>query len=355
MIIGNHISKNKFYSVLEKRMHEYKEAIFGNRKVQGMELQMLQTSLYNIEQLRKIDSQTNLFGSGFWGYGLNSISDGKETYSHQDVEEIKKIGGLNKHHEDYRILLLLIFKIENDAFYSSFFSIDTCMVKFNSNINAKFDLNDFDNATLRFRGSSIFIDLAFKKIEKPISFQIETYVVGGYLSGMGLAKYYADRITELANEVKNRNKLNDDKDSETSDLNKKIDKVEIKLRNIIVDILTTETGKEDFQILLTGDAKSQVKRRIEQHVAKHPNMNEKDFKLLKDAIQFCDIEHLKKTILKPEHWPYFEFKFKDKSKVEKYLDQLSEARHVVKHTRDMTNFVLFEGKAAVEWLEMVLS
>jgi len=34
---------------------------------------------------------------------------------------------------------------------------------------------------------------------------------------------------------------------------------------------------------------------------------------------------------------------------------LSEARHVVKHTRDMTNFVLFEGKAAVEWLEMVLS
>lgn len=355
MSTDNHISKNKFYSVLEKRMHEYEEAIFGNRMLQGMELQMLQASLYNLEQLKRIDSQINLFGPGFWGYGITSISDAKETYSHHDVEEIKKIVGLNKHLEDYRILLLLIFKIENDAIYFSFFSMDTCTVKFNSNINTKFDLNDFDNAALRFRGNSIFIDLAFKKVEKQISFQIETYMIGEYLSRLELAKYYTNRITELANEVKNRNRLSADKDSQASDLNKKIDQVEIKLRNFIVDILCTETGKEDFQTLLTGDAKSQVKRRIAQHVAKHPNMNEIDFKLLKDAIQFCDIEHLKKTILKPEYWPYFESKIKDKFKVEKYLDQLSDVRHVVKHTRDMTDFVLFEGKAAVEWLEMVLS
>jgi hypothetical protein len=232
--------------------------------------------------------------------------------------------------------------------------MDTCSVKFTSKINNKFYLRDFDNASFRYQGNSIFIDLTFKKVERPVSFQIETYVIGGNLSGMQLAKYYMNSITNFANEVKKSENLGADKESETSYLNKKIDEVEINLRNVIVDILCRETGREDFQTLLTGDAKSQVKRRIEQHVAKHPNMNEVDYKLLKDAIQFCDIEHLKKTVLKPEYWAYFKFKFKDKAKVEKYLDQLSEVRHVVKHTRDMTDFILFEGKASIEWLEMVL-
>lgn len=355
MSSDNHISKNKFYTVLEKRLHEYEEAVFGNQMKYGMKQQMMQASLYSIDKIKAIDSQTNLFGSGFWGYGINSISDGKATHFHLDVEEIKKIGGLNKHHEDYRILLLLIFKIENGSLYVSLFSIDTCSVRFNSNINTKYDLNNFDNAAMRLLGTNIFIDLFFKGLEKPVSFQIETYMVGGNLSGMDLAKYYIDKITELANEMKSKYKLITTSENRTSELNKQIDKIENELRTLIADTLSNETGKDDFECLITGNAKQQIRRKITQHVNKHPNVNSDDFKTIKKSIQFCDIEHLKQIILRNDYWQFFVSKFKDKSKVEKYFDDLSGMRNVVKHSREMTNLVLYEGNAALEWFKMVLN
>jgi hypothetical protein len=138
-------------------------------------------------------------------------------------------------------------------------------------------------------------------------------------------------------------------------LNEVIDKIENKLRDIVVKVLIEGTGKEDFESLLTGEAKQQVRRRIEQFIDKHPNQTKEDFKLLKKSIQFCDIEHLKKVIIKDEYWTWFESIFQDKSKVERYFNQFSEIRHVVKHTREMTTLILHEGKAAIEWFEMIQS
>ena len=351
---SSHITKNKFYEVIQKRLHEYREAIFGNRLYHGMSLMMLQSSEFSINELKLIDSQMNLFGSDFWGYGINKISIGKEGYSHLDVEQIKKIGKLNKHHEDYRILLLLIFKVENNALYANFFSIDTCKPSFNSNLHTKYDLRNFDNAELKLRtNNNIFVELFFKGNDHPLSFQIETYHVGGYLSGIQLAQYYVNNIKDLADEAKNKENLKPDVD-QISELNEKIDKIESELRKLIGDTLIKETGKDDFETLLTGGTRGQLKRRIKQHVDKHPNKIDSDFKSLKRAIQFCDIEDLKKTILKLEYWQFFELKFQDKLKVEKYFDYLGELRNVIKHKRELTNLVLHEGMAAIEWFEMTL-
>jgi hypothetical protein len=77
--------------------------------------------------------------------------------------------------------------------------------------------------------------------------------------------------------------------------------------------------------------------------------------LLKDAIQFCNIEHLKKIILKEKNWEFFEIKFREKDKVVQYFEQLNNARKAVKHTRELTTFVSLEGEAAIEWFGMVLS
>ena len=62
MSSDNHIAKNKFYEVLEKRLQEYREGIFGNRMTLGINLDMLQAMLYSSNQLKMIDSQTSLFG-----------------------------------------------------------------------------------------------------------------------------------------------------------------------------------------------------------------------------------------------------------------------------------------------------
>jgi hypothetical protein len=351
---SRHITKNKFYEVIQKRLYEYREAIFGNSLSQPMSLMMLQSAQYSINQLKIIDSQINLFDSVFWGYGINNISVGNESYSHLNVEQIKRIGGLNKHHEDYRIFLLLIFKVEKCALFANFFSIDSCKPNFNSNLNIKYDLKNFDNAELKLRtNNNIFIEFFFKGNDQPMSFQIETYHVGGYLTGIELAKYYVNKIKELADEAKNKENLKADVD-EISELDKKIYKIERELRRLIGNTLMKETGKNDFESLLSGKAKEQIKRKLIQHVKKHPNKKYSDFKLLDRAIQFCDIEDLKKTILKPEYWQFFELRFQDKLKVEKYFDNLSELRNVIRHKRELTNLVMYEGKAAIEWLEMVI-
>ncbi len=78
------------------------------------------------------------------------------------------------------------------------------------------------------------------------------------------------------------------------DLSKVIDDVEVELRNVIVKILTQQTGQKDFEILITGDAKQQVRKRIELYLEKHPNKSKEDFRTIEKSIQFCDIEHLKR-------------------------------------------------------------
>ena len=154
-------------------------------------------------------------------------------------------------------------------------------------------------------------------------------------------------------EIEGNSKLKGTNTFDLSEINDTIDRTEIKLRNIVVDVLIQQMETEDFENLLTGDAKQQVRRRIGQYIEKHPNQTKENFKSLKKAIQFCDIEHLKKMILKDEYWDGFQSIFKDKFKVEKYFDQFSEFRHVVKHKREMTNLILNEGKASISWFEMI--
>ena len=115
-----------------------------------------------------------------------------------------------------------------------------------------------------------------------------------------------------------------------------------------------KTGKENYEDILTGSPKSDIRRRIKQHVDQHPREKMDDYKLLKNAIEFTDIEHLKLVILKESNWEYFESIFKSKDATEKYFNQLSQIRHTLKHSRKMTELVKLEGMASIEWFSQVI-
>lgn len=355
MYLDKHISKSYFFEVLEKRLREYEEAIFGIKKMPSMKQHLLTALLHHIQELKKNDALYNLFGKSFWGFGINNICDGSDGYTNPDVFEVKKIGGLNKHHEKYRYLYLLLFKIENDSLFVSTFIIDSCGYGHTSKINKEFKLEDFKNYEILKRGSAIIIELFFTSSSKPIRFQIDTYHFGGHLSGELLAKYYVENITKLASEHKSPQTQTLSEKNKDVTLDKKIDKVEINLRALIANTLIRAFAKEDYESLLTGDEKKQIKNCIKEYVGLHPNKKEDDFILLKDAIQFCNIEHLKKIILKEKNWEFFEVKFGEKDKVARYFEQLNNLRKAVKHSREITNLISFEGEAAIEWFGMVLS
>src|SRR5438067_5780527 len=99
-----------------------------------MKLQMTTARLHNLQTIKRIIEENNLLDADIWGYGINSISDGKEEFSSIDVEAVKRTGGLNKHHESFRKLHLLTYKIENNALFVSTFSIDSCSVGVDCNV-----------------------------------------------------------------------------------------------------------------------------------------------------------------------------------------------------------------------------
>jgi hypothetical protein len=167
-----------------------------------------------------------------------------------------------------------------------------------------------------------------------------------FYSGIRISKEGVEKIEENFE----KREINDNK----KELNELVDSIELKLRNIITSTLKLKTGKINFEDILTGEPKQQVRRRIKLHLEKHPNQDINDFQRLEKSIQFCDIEHLKTIVLKDEYWNFFEPKFKDKSFAEKYFDQFSELRHTLKHTRELTDLVAFEGQAAITWFTMVL-
>ncbi|OQP62779.1 hypothetical protein A3860_26045 [Niastella vici] len=132
-----------------------------------------------------------------------------------------------------------------------------------------------------------------------------------------------------------------------------IDNLETRLRNTIVETLTKETGKNNWEDLITGDARSALKARIRQHTNNHPGTNSQDFAMLNKAIQFFDVDHLKKVIINA-HWAHFESIFQDKMSVERFFDDFANLRHTIKHNRELTALVSASGNAAIIWITMAL-
>lgn len=348
-----HISESQFIQILHRRMDEYFVGITGNEGSSSRAMHFKTAQRINIQNVQTQAKKSNLYNSGFWGYGINSISDGTEIHSSLDVEDFKRIQGLNKHQNEHRLFWLLTFKIEDESLFVSIFCVDTARFNVNSNINTKYELKDFKNTRLRMRGNTIYIDIFFNNLDKPIHFQLDTYAQGGKLSGQQLAEYYIEQITRRAETIKSKHQTIEDAKIVRSELEIDVDRLEIKLRELFVNILEKETGKDEYQDIITGSPKTDLRRRIKKHVDLHPEENIEDYNLLKNAIQFADIEHLKLIILKDANWNFFQPIFQNKIATEKYFNQLSQLRHTLKHSRKLTDLVRLEGMASLEWFNQI--
>lgn len=66
-----HCSVEQFFSVVEKRLLMYQDAIGGSRHSLGPNMRL--AVHHNMERLKQYNRQYNLFGRGPWGYGINQI------------------------------------------------------------------------------------------------------------------------------------------------------------------------------------------------------------------------------------------------------------------------------------------
>jgi hypothetical protein len=152
--LSHHTHKHQFFSIIEQRLGEYAIALQSSSGP-NLALHFGTCRVRHLEQLKRWDSQSELFGGDFWGYGINHICDGKKMFQQPDVQEIINMDGFNKFHEPYRNFQLLSFRVENDFLMVSTFNIDTGSVDSNANLKTPVLLKDFNYAKKVIYGQKI--------------------------------------------------------------------------------------------------------------------------------------------------------------------------------------------------------
>lgn len=135
---------------------------------------------------------------------------------------------------------------------------------------------------------------------------------------------------------------------ELSELDERIEAVELRLRQIIA------TG-------LNGDAKGlpqhiqqKVQDKVEGAAAKNPNFDTDYYKTLAGKLEYCDLRELQDTLTNKALWPLFEPRLKNKVTLDGKFDQLAELRNAIRHSRQVDEVKRKEGEAAILWFGKVL-
>ena len=190
-----HIPKHTFFDLIRKRLMRYMDAIWGR----GCWSPNVASAIhYNCEKMQRLQIADDYLGNKFWGYGINRICDGQEWHKLLDIQEIEKLTEPNKHHQPYRFLGVLTFKVQEESLYVSTFVLDSVSVGVEARMNSRYFLRNFDNARVTTINNKLHIEFIFQNALHPITFQLDDYYVPGHLDSESLAQYYIEAIKKEA-------------------------------------------------------------------------------------------------------------------------------------------------------------
>jgi hypothetical protein len=342
------MSKEDMYHKLQFRMREYSKAISPG---DGPTLHTVVTHwLYFEQNLRNLDNQYNLFGREFWGYGINSVSNGKKLSTNLDVAVIAKLYGSVSHHS-HPTFNLIIFKVEGEEFIYSTFCFNIFNMKWESDPLQRMNLQHLINVKPKIESQNIFVELEFDNCPLPISFQMDTfYTHNGDPSS--LSKAYIDYIQKFAAEAKAKNvqPVIDD----FTELDRTIDLIEQTLRRVINSEVTSNVTPNNFKQIVKQPTQGNVEKKIEKFVRDHPGSSISEFRSLESCLQFFDFMDYHTLITNKAYWPYFVKYFNHEGNLEKHAIQLGNLRNAIRHSRDKTELVVAEGRASIIWFKAAL-
>lgn len=131
-----------------------------------------------------------------------------------------------------------------------------------------------------------------------------------------------------------------------------VDLMEIRLRDFIDHRLTAVLGPYYWKQAMPGDVIGHVKKLIGEHLQRHPYEDRDEFASPRRRLDFCDVSHYEKIILK--NWSVFAHLFGRKDEVQRYLDAYRTLRNCVAHNRKPTDIEQKSGETAMMWLGRVL-
>ncbi len=128
--------------------------------------------------------------------------------------------------------------------------------------------------------------------------------------------------------------------------------LEIRLRDFIHHRLSVVFSPYYWKDAIPGDVITHVKKRINEHLERHPYKKWSDFPPGRIRLEFCDVSHYEKIILK--NWVKFEGFFQRKEEFQRHISAYRTLRNCVQHNREPTDVEQLSGEAAIAWLERIL-
>jgi hypothetical protein len=135
---------------------------------------------------------------------------------------------------------------------------------------------------------------------------------------------------------------------ELRDLDEKVEKVELGIRQLIATELNGDASK------LPQHVQQKVKERIQSNALKNAALDLNHYQTLNGMLEYCDLRELQDTITNKLLWSTFETRFKNKEALVAKFDQLAELRNGIRHSRQVDEIRRKEGEAAILWFGKVL-
>ena len=133
------------------------------------------------------------------------------------------------------------------------------------------------------------------------------------------------------------------------DLDEKIEKIELGLRNGIAVAL------KENALELPPHITQKIEEHIQRAAKKNAALDLDHYDSMKGKLEFCDLRDLQDTITNKSLWSRFEKRFVNKETLNAKFGQLAELRNGIRHSRTVDEISRKEGEAAILWFEQVLA
>jgi hypothetical protein len=166
---------------------------------------------------------------------------------------------------------------------------------------------------------------------------------------------YYEFISERENTIKSFIKSNIIEDNislppQLKEIDLQIENIELKLR----DVIGNKILDEEFNQCVPPHIIDKVNKRIQNTLKKNPVLSFDDFKTSRKKLDYFDLQEYCDVIMSKSNWEMFETQFKNKQPLLEKFSKLGELRNSIRHSRDVDEVTLLEGKAAIIWFEKLI-
>lgn len=133
-----------------------------------------------------------------------------------------------------------------------------------------------------------------------------------------------------------------------------IEDLENRIRDTIHEVLSVRVGDNYWKTNVPPAVRDNAEKRIQQDIDKHPDQKPEDFAPFRRKLDYVNVMDYRTIIENGANWPHFEPILRRKQDLQNHLEQFSEYRNYVMHSRPMSELTRMGGETAMIWFDSVL-